>query len=212
MNARKNIYIVLTGTGTAFSGLIKWFTKAELNHASIAFDRELQEVYSFGRKKVHNPFVAGLIREHFDHPFYSTADCAVYEMNVSLEEYDTMYNHVQGMMENQKRYKYHLLGLIGVLLNVKFNREDAYFCSHFVASVCEEASCRPVAKPSYFVTPEDFAESLCASKIYSGKLSYYMHLTQGNTYINTAKVTASSTAASTARRLLLAEERAEGIV
>lgn len=51
MHVRKNIYIVLTGTGTAFSGLIKWFTKAELNHASIAFDRGLQEVYSFGRKK-----------------------------------------------------------------------------------------------------------------------------------------------------------------
>lgn len=51
MTANKDIYIVLTGTGTAFSGLIKWFTKAELNHASIAFDHELREVYSFGRKK-----------------------------------------------------------------------------------------------------------------------------------------------------------------
>ncbi|WP_179088079.1 hypothetical protein [Paenibacillus sp. FSL R7-0273] len=211
MNARKNIYIVLSGTGTAFSGLIKWFTKAELNHASIAFDSGLQEVYSFGRKKVHNPFVAGLIRENFEHPFYSTADCAIYEMNVSQEEYDTMYNHVLGMMVNQGRYKYHLLGLIGVLLNVRFDREDAYFCSHFVASVCEEAACRPVAKPSCFVTPEDFAESLCANKIYSGKLAYYMHLTHGNTYISPPKIPAAAASLNT-RRLLLAEERAEGIV
>lgn len=51
MTANRDIYIVLTGTGTAFSGIIKWFTKAELNHASIAFDSELREVYSFGRKK-----------------------------------------------------------------------------------------------------------------------------------------------------------------
>lgn len=51
MTVNRDIYIVLTGTGTAFSGIIKWFTKAELNHASIAFDSELREVYSFGRKK-----------------------------------------------------------------------------------------------------------------------------------------------------------------
>lgn len=51
MTTNRDIYIVLTGTGTAFSGIIKWFTKAELNHASIAFDSELREVYSFGRKK-----------------------------------------------------------------------------------------------------------------------------------------------------------------
>lgn len=51
MTSKKDVYIVLTGTGTTFSGFIKWFTKADLNHASIAFDSELREVYSFGRKK-----------------------------------------------------------------------------------------------------------------------------------------------------------------
>lgn len=69
MSSNKDIFIVLTGTGTAFSGFIKWFTKADLNHASIAFDCELREVYSFGRKKMHNPFVAGLIQENFIDPF-----------------------------------------------------------------------------------------------------------------------------------------------
>lgn len=212
MGTSKSIYIVLTGTGTAFSGIIKWFTKAELNHASIAFDSGLQEVYSFGRKKVHNPFIAGLIRENFIHPFYSTADCAIYQLNVSDEEYEAMYNHVQGMMENQERYKYHLLGLIGVLLNVKFNREDAYFCSYFVASVCAEAAYHPVAKPSCFVTPEDFAESLCANKIFSGKLSYYMHRTQKSPYISLRKTAAVPSAVMGARMLHVSEERAEGIV
>lgn len=177
MTAQRDIYVVLTGTGTAFSGIIKWFTKAELNHASIAFDSELREVYSFGRKKAYNPFIAGLIRENFIHPFYSSADCAIYRVNVTAQEYDKMYNHVQAMMQNQDRYKYHLLGLIGVLLNVKIDREDAYFCSHFVASVFEETAFHPVSKPSCFVTPEDFAASLNTHKIFSGKLSYYMRKT-----------------------------------
>lgn len=51
MYTEQDIWIVLTGTGTWFSRMIQYFTKAPLNHASIAFDSELCEVYSFGRKK-----------------------------------------------------------------------------------------------------------------------------------------------------------------
>ncbi|MBW4083455.1 hypothetical protein [Paenibacillus sp. S150] len=214
MTANQNIYVVLTGTGTAFSGIIKWFTKAELNHASIAFDSELREVYSFGRKKAYNPFVAGLIRENFVHPFYSSADCAIYQLRVSKTEYETMYNHVKGMMDHQERYKYHLLGLIGVLLNVKINREDAYFCSHFVASVFEESAVHPVAKPSCFVTPEDFAASLCAHKIFSGKLSCYMRRTHGQLVQASCVHTPGSPvpAAVAAQMMRLKEDRVEGVV
>lgn len=215
MTPMKDVYIVLTGTGTAFSGMIRWFTKAELNHASIAFDGELREVYSFGRKKVRNPFIGGLIREDFSNPFYSGADCAVYRLTVSAKEYDAMYSHVMGMMQHQDRYKYHLLGLIGVLLNIKINRENAYFCSHFVATVLEESKKHPVDKPPCFVTPEDFAMNLCPHKIYSGKLYYYLRKTRHTAYRPAASLhnTAAVSAISAAPRMItLKEERAEEVV
>jgi hypothetical protein len=69
MTLSKDIYIVLTGTGTAFSGFIRWFTKADLNHASIAFDSELREVYSFGRKKMYNPVCRRTRAREFCRPF-----------------------------------------------------------------------------------------------------------------------------------------------
>ncbi|MBT2292323.1 hypothetical protein J7E73_24980 [Paenibacillus albidus] len=211
-NSNKDIYIVLTGTGTAFSGMIRLFTKADLNHASIAFDSELREVYSFGRKKTHNPFIAGLIRENFADPFYSGADCAIYKLRVSSQEYDKMYDHVMGMMQNQERYKYHLLGLIGVLLKIRIDREDAYFCSHFVASVFEETNMQPVDKPACFVTPEDFALSLYANKIFKGKLSYYLHRAQSYSTSTSPVHTAYTNSGATALRMRVNEERAEGIV
>lgn len=210
MTSNKNIYIVLTSTGTAFSGFIKWFTKADLNHASIAFDSELREVYSFGRKKMHNPFVAGLIQENFIHPFYSSSKCSIYQLRVSAAEYDAMYNHVQGMMKHQDRYKYHLLGLIGVLLNVKIDRENAYFCSHFVASLFENTTFQPVNKPSCFVTPEDFAHSLCAHKIFSGKLSYYVLRAQRGSARPSA--IPLHTASIAARMMRINEEQTEGVI
>lgn len=170
----KDVYIVLTHNGTAFSGLIKWFTRADLNHASIAFDPELREVYSFGRRNVHNPFIAGLVRENFTDSFYSTTECAVYRLQVNEREYAAMHNHVCLMMLDQKRYKYHLLGLLGVLFHIEINRRDAYFCSQFVASVLEEMNLKPVQKRPCFVTPEDFALSLRAHNVYKGKLICYL--------------------------------------
>lgn len=45
----KKIYIILTFTGTALSRIIKFATKVEFAHVSIALDEELNEMYSFGR-------------------------------------------------------------------------------------------------------------------------------------------------------------------
>lgn len=59
---KKTIYIVLTDTGTLLSKAIGMYTRKDLNHASIAFDKELTEMYSFGRKQRHNPFVGGFVK------------------------------------------------------------------------------------------------------------------------------------------------------
>ena len=52
----KKIYIVLTHSGTALSKIIKGFTKDEFSHVSISLDKELNEMYSFGRLNPYNPF------------------------------------------------------------------------------------------------------------------------------------------------------------
>ncbi|XID94646.1 hypothetical protein ACF3MZ_09095 [Paenibacillaceae bacterium WGS1546] len=179
---QNDIYIVLTATGTLFSQTIKWFTKAPLNHASISFDSELKEVYSFGRKKITNPFIAGFIQEDFKDPFYRSASCAVYRIPVDHEAYEKMRHHIAEMKRRPERYKYHLLGLIGVLIRKRIPRENAYFCSHFVASVMEQNGCRPVDKPAHFVTPGDFEQSLTAHQVYRGTISeYFSRLGRGLT-------------------------------
>lgn len=174
MYTEQDIWIVLTGTGTWFSRLIQYFTKAPLNHASIAFDSELREVYSFGRKKANNPFDGGLVRENLRAPFFYSSECAVYRCRVSHEDYQRMYNLVIDMMRNQDRYKYNLLGLLGILFRIHIDRDDAYFCSHFVAKVLEQAGLRPVNKPCHLVTPEDFSNSPQLTEVYRGRLHGYI--------------------------------------
>ena len=45
----KKIYLVLAHTGTTLATIIKYYTKDEFSHVSIALDDELEEMYSFGR-------------------------------------------------------------------------------------------------------------------------------------------------------------------
>jgi len=172
----EEIYIVLTATGTWFSETIKMFTRAPLNHASISFDEELNEVYSFGRKKLNNPFSSGFIQEDFENPFYDRAPCAVYRIRVGELAYERMRRQAHDMRNNPERYKYDLLGLFGVLLRKRIPRRNAYFCSSFVASMLERQFGGLLGKPSYFVTPADFEAAFAANEIYRGTLSGYLQI------------------------------------
>ena len=62
----ENIYIVLTQTKTYPARAIRLYTQEPYAHASIAFDENLEEMYSFARRGVYNPFNAGFIREDID--------------------------------------------------------------------------------------------------------------------------------------------------
>ena len=79
----KKIYILLTDTGTLFTKFIKLYTKKPYNHASISFDSELSEVYSFGRKTARNPFIGGFVKEDVNKGLFKEANCAVYALTVN---------------------------------------------------------------------------------------------------------------------------------
>ena len=79
----KKIYILLTDTGTLFTKFIKLYTKKPYNHASLSFDSELSEVYSFGRKTARNPFIGGFVKEDVNEGLFKQANCAIYSLTVN---------------------------------------------------------------------------------------------------------------------------------
>ena len=58
-NQNKQLYIVISQTGTLLSRILKQITGAEYNHASISLSRDLERMYSFGRRHPYNPFWGG---------------------------------------------------------------------------------------------------------------------------------------------------------
>ena len=59
----RQLYIVISQTGTLLSRILKQITGAEYNHASISLSRDLERMYSFGRRHPYNPFWGGFVIE-----------------------------------------------------------------------------------------------------------------------------------------------------
>lgn len=174
MKMEKTIYIVLSNTGTLLSKAIGVYTRKELNHASIAFDEELNEMYSFGRKNKNNPFIGGFVREDATAGLFTNATCAIYTCQVTEEEYNRMQEKIRQMERQKDLYKYNLIGLFGIAMNIKIEREHAFFCSQFVATIMNECGSSLRVAPN-FVQPHHFEQHASLRMKFKGNLQTYVY-------------------------------------
>ena len=173
MMIEKKIYILLTDTGTLFTKLIKLYTKKPYNHASISFDSELSEVYSFGRKTARNPFVGGFVKEDVDKGLFKEANCVVYALKVNEVQLQKMNCYIKEIEAQKGEYRYNLLGLLGFLFNKPIQRKKAFFCSQFVATVLKECNIIDFGKSPSLVAPNDLQKVSKCQLVYEGELKAY---------------------------------------
>jgi len=167
----KKIYILLSDTGTFFTRIIKFYTKKPYNHASIAFDQHLMEIYSFGRKNPRNPFNGGFVKEDIQGNLFKQARCSVYCCTVTDDELRKMNDYINRMEAQKALYRYNLIGLFAVAFNRPLKRRNAFFCSQFVATVLLECGIAAFDKPLSLITPYDLQESPRFDLVYQGKLA-----------------------------------------
>lgn len=166
----------MTQTGTLFSKAIKFYTKSSYNHISIGFDKHLQKLYSFGRKKPHNPIIAGFVQEGINKGIYEIfkdTTCRIYKLDISEIEYAKLKSEIELFNKDKDQYKYNLLGLIALIFGISFKRERHYFCTQFVAKVLYTSKIVDFGKDFSLVQPHDFYEIEKAKLVYEGKLSEY---------------------------------------
>ena len=122
----KKIYIVLTYTGTILSKVVKVYTRKEFSHVSIALDEGLKEMYSFGRLNAYNPFWGGFVHEGLDRGTFKrfkNTGTRVYSLEISNEQYELIEKEIEKFEFEKKKYKFNILGLIGVVLKRKMGRK-----------------------------------------------------------------------------------------
>lgn len=170
----KQIYIVLTHTGTTLSKIIKTYTRAEFSHISISLDEELNRMYSFGRLKPYNPFIGGFVHEYISKGTFKRFKntwTTVYALNVTDEQYDIIEKSIEKFKKEKDEYKFNIIGLFAVAFNIKIRLKNAYYCAEFVKFLMERADIKNELPE--IIKPEDFKQVQGLKPLYSGLLREY---------------------------------------
>lgn len=171
----KKIYIVLAHTGTLLSRIIKIRTGAEYTHSSIALDEDLEQMYSFGRKYSYIAFIGGFVKEGASFGtykrFYKT-EISVFELPVTDEQYNKIYNKIEYIKEHKKEYRFNILGLFFAGFNKRLQFNKTYYCAEFVKKLLDVAEIDTSELPEV-IKPENFKKLSNAKLIYKGKLKKY---------------------------------------
>ena len=170
----KKVYIVLTHSGTYFSEIIKFFTNYKYTHVTISFDKNINTMYSFGRKKYNNPLIGGFVIENKDGLFYqkyNKTKCIILELEVNNYSYEKLNELINKYKENIELYKYDIIGLIPRIVNIKIKRKYHNVCSEFVGELLENADVYNFNKE--IIKPIDFMNIPNTRILYEGSLKNY---------------------------------------
>ncbi|MGN0368164.1 MAG: hypothetical protein ACI4EK_05215 [Wujia sp.] len=177
------VYILLSKTQTLPSRVIKMWTKEPYAHTSLALDIELKEMYSFARKRLHNPFDCGFIYEDIDTGVFGRdveTTCCVGRLRVTKKQHENILKILEEFKQKKSVYRYNYLGIFGVMCNRSVDRQYNYFCSQFVAYVLRKAGVPMFAKEPGLCCPRDFRTWDKLEVIYEGKLRNYRNFLKLN--------------------------------
>lgn len=146
----KKIFILLTRFADAGSRAIAFFTGFHYTHASIGLEEDMNTFYTFVVKGFMIEKITRYIR-----PDREPYPCQLYELKVSEKKYEAVKNLLYSFAEQRSKYRYTRLGIALSLLHIPYKRENAYFCSHFVAEVLEQGNAVALNKDSAKYLPGD---------------------------------------------------------
>lgn len=175
-NNNKDIYLVLSQSRTNFAKVIRFYTKEPYAHVSISFDEELEHMYSFGRKRMTNPFAGGFVQERIDEGTYAryAEKVCIYKISISNEQYMKLREYIDEFEKNKEKHTYNIAGIAGVVVGIPIKRRYKYFCSQFVAYILQNSGIDLIDKPYEAASPSDFREKLediHAEKAYEGTVA-----------------------------------------
>jgi hypothetical protein len=171
----KSIYVLLTRTNTVPARLIHAITGDDYTHASISLDKDLNDLYSFARRSMRMPLIAGLIHENIYTGIFAQnldAPCVLYEIRVHDTVYDSIKSAIERMMQDYDLYRYNFLGLAMNFFGIPYGRKYHFLCSQFVAHILDKYGALRFNKNINLIKPADFCNLPDLNEIYRGRLRY----------------------------------------
>lgn len=170
----KQVYILLSRTGTLPSKLIYRITSGAFTHTSFALLPKTDRFYSYARRKLNNPLCAGLIEENIHTDVfarYPNCHCSLFSLSVSEEGYSKIKKELEKYLKNYPRATYNFLGMLPIRLGIPVRRRFKLTCSQFVALMLDASGEVSLPKDPYIMLPDDFLKIKNIKKLYEGKLT-----------------------------------------
>ena len=144
------LYIIISNTGTPASELIAVFTRKEFNHASLAFDAELQTIVSYnGGQRVYPPGLNHEMLSFFNSK--SDASILIYRLPVTKEQKLAAIEKIHQINTDGSAYN-----LIGIFLGKSY-KSNIMYCSQFVYSIIKHIGAE-FAELTGVIKPTDLIE------------------------------------------------------
>ena len=160
------VYILLTHSSTLLANIIKKFTGDKYSHAAICFDPSFKTFYTFGRKKGGGGFSI----EGPEIDFYKqrpNVPYGIYVTFVSSPQYKAMKKKLQFFVDNERKFKYHFVGLAKIAVGLPSENPTHYFCSGFVVDVLQAGGISKSRSYTLF-KPQDLTHLYASYKIEEG--------------------------------------------
>jgi len=159
----KYIYITMVQLPTIINKYVTFITKFEYTHFSIAFDEDLERLYSFQVKNDKIPFVGGLVEETQGFYFHGKENIylkeMVFKVPVSESEYTKIYSFVENV-KNDKEYTFNYVSALVMFIIGGVKAYKSYHCVEFICVLLSFIKGIEIPKESYKMHPKDLYEVL----------------------------------------------------
>lgn len=168
----KQIYVVVSQTGTILSHILRMITGARYNHASLMLERYFEDMYSFGRLNAYNPFWGGYVKEspyHGTLKRFSNTQATVIAFTVDEQTYNAMLEEARQIYINRDQYSYNYWGLLAAGIGKVVEAKKHYYCSEYVRYMLKKHGVIGTELDG-IIKPIDFLSLTQGEVIYKGKL------------------------------------------
>lgn len=174
----KKIYILLTRTQSILSRAVHLVTSDQFTHAAIAFDEDMQLLYSSARWDGETMFPAGPCQESLARGFYARrkTPCAVYELEVEDHVYLRALEEVGNIIAHQSRYRFNIIGLFLCWLHIPYRRKTHFFCSQFVGEILQKSGALELPKEPCLMKPSDYTRITLLEPCFLGSVAQYQQM------------------------------------
>lgn len=179
----KEIFLVLSQSGSFLSRILKVVTRYEFNHISISLNSNLDPMYSFGRRQPYNPFWGGFVKEYlWKGTFYRfpSTKCQILKLSVSPEQHSALFNFLETMYQSRKQYGYNFVGLCFAGLNIPRPSNKKFYCSEFLRALLLQFEIPGAKDMPVIAHPCHFLDFQGVESVYYGLLRDYPNAKSNN--------------------------------